>query len=314
MAEHQVKVLIIGGGPAGYTAAIYAARANLAPWVVQGMQPGGQLTITSEVENFPGFTDPILGPQLMEQMAGQATRVGAKLVSDLIQSVDFSQRPFKAVGDSGDIYWAEAVIIATGAQARWLGIDSEKHFQGFGVSGCATCDGFFYRGKPVAVIGGGNSAMEEALYLTNFASQVTLVHRRSSFRGEKILADRIAKNPKIDVVWDSVVEAVLGQEEPTRHVTGVSLQNVKTGVVTEKTVDGVFVAIGHSPATQIFKGQVAMDEEGYIVTKPDSTATDIPGVFAAGDVKDKVFRQAVTSAGMGCMAALEVEKYLASLD
>ncbi len=314
MAEHRVKVLVIGGGPAGYTAAIYAARANLAPWVVQGMQPGGQLTITSEVENFPGFTDPILGPQLMEQMAGQATRVGANLVSDLITSVDLSQRPFRAVGDSGDVYLAEAIVIATGAQARWLGIESESHFQGFGVSGCATCDGFFYRGKPVAVVGGGNSAMEEALYLTNFASHVTLIHRRSSFRGEKILADRIAKNPKIDVIWDSVVDAVLGLEEPTRHVTGLSVRNVKTGALTEKTVDGVFIAIGHSPATQIFKGQVAMDEEGYIVTKPDSTATDIPGVFAAGDVKDKVFRQAVTSAGMGCMAALEVEKYLASLD
>lgn len=314
MTEHRMKVLIIGGGPAGYTAAIYAARANLEPWVVLGMQPGGQLTITSEVENFPGFTDPILGPQLMEQMSGQAARVGAKLISDLITAVDFSGRPFRCTGDSGDLYLADAVVIATGAQARWLGLESEKHFQGFGVSGCATCDGFFYRGKPIAVVGGGNSAMEEALYLTNFASHVTLIHRRDSFRGEKILADRIAKNPKIEVIWDSVVVAVEGDETPTRHVTGLKIENRVTKAQTQLTVDGVFVAIGHSPATEVFKGQVPMDAEGYILTKPDSTATEISGIFAAGDVKDKVFRQAVTSAGMGCMAALEVEKYLAGLE
>jgi len=312
MSEHRTKLLIIGAGPAGYTAAIYAARATLAPILVQGMQPGGQLTITTEIENFPGFAEPVQGPWLMEQMASQAERVGTKLVYDVIKEVDFSQRPFRCTADSGDVFVADSVVIATGAQARWLGIESEKHFQGHGVSGCATCDGFFFRGKEIAVVGGGNSAMEEALYLTHHASKVTLIHRRDEFRGEKILRDRIAANPKIEVVWDSVVEEIVGEETPARTVTGVKIKNVKTNEVTLLPLEGVFIAIGHSPSTQLFKGKLPMDEEGYLLTKPDSTATEIPGIFAAGDVKDRVFRQAVTAAGMGCMAALEVEKYLAS--
>jgi thioredoxin reductase (NADPH) len=309
--EHKVKTLIIGAGPAGYTAAVYAARANLKPMLVQGMQPGGQLTITTDVENYPGFAETIQGPWLMEQMQKQAEHVGTQLVTDTILDVDFSKRPFHCTGDSGDVYIAETVIIATGAQARWLGIDSEKFFQGFGVSACATCDGFFYRGKDVAVIGGGNSALEEALYLTNFASSVTMIHRRDSFRGEKILHDRVNANPKIKIIWDSKVDEIVGDTQPAKSVTGVKISNLKTGAAQTVPVHGVFVAIGHDPATKMFKGKVDMDEGGYIKTAPDSTATNIPGVFAAGDVKDKIFRQAVTAAGMGCMAALEAERFLA---
>lgn len=312
MSSQHAKVLIIGGGPAGYTAAIYAARANLSPVLVQGAQPGGQLTITADVENYPGFAEPVAGPVLMEQMTKQAERVGTTLVSDTIGAVDFSKRPFTCTGESGAVYTADAVVIATGAQARWLGIESEAHFQGYGVSGCATCDGFFYRGKKVVVVGGGNSAMEEALYLAQLASEVVMIHRRDEFRGEKILRDRVAKNPKITVLWDSVLEEVKGQESPVRGVTSVSVRNVKTGAVQDVPTDGVFIAIGHSPATAIFKGKIDMDEEGYILTKPDSTATNVKGVFAAGDVKDKTYRQAVTAAGMGCMAALEIERFFAS--
>lgn len=311
MQPIHTKVLIIGAGPAGYTAAIYAARANLSPVLVQGMQPGGQLTITADVENYPGFAEPVQGPWLMEQMATQAERVGTKLIADTITDVDVTSRPFRCTGESGAIYMADALIIATGAQARWLGLESEKHFQGFGVSGCATCDGFFYRNKKVVVVGGGNSAMEEALYLSQLASHVTMVHRRDAFRGEKILRDRIEKNPKITVVWDSVVEEIKGDETPHRSVTGLLVKNVKTDATTLIETDGVFVAIGHSPSTSLFKGKVATDEEGYILTRADSTATDIEGIFAAGDVRDKVYRQAVTAAGMGCMAALEVERFLA---
>jgi thioredoxin reductase (NADPH) len=310
-ATHQTKTLIIGSGPAGYTAAIYAARANLQPILVQGMQPGGQLTITTDVENYPGFADIVQGPWLMEQMAAQATKVGTKLLFDMIKEVDFSQRPFRCLGESGDAYLADTIIIATGAQARWLGLPSETEFQGHGVSGCATCDGFFFRGKEVAVIGGGNSALEEALYLTNHASKVTIVHRRDRFRGEKILHDRVFAHPKIKVVWNSTVEAIVGETEPAKKVTGVKLRDMQSNTVTTLPVDGIFVAIGHDPATGIFKGKVKMDESGYILTAPDSTATDIPGLFAAGDVKDKVYRQAVTAAGMGCMAALEAERFLA---
>lgn len=309
--SHRTKVLIIGAGPAGYTAAIYAARANLQPILVQGMQPGGQLTITTEVENFPGFADAIQGPWLMEQMQAQAAKVGTTILFDTISDVDFSRRPFTCKADSGDTFVADTVIVATGAQARWLGLESEKKFQGYGVSGCATCDGFFFRGKEVCVVGGGNTALEEALYLTNHASKVTIIHRRDSFRGEKILHDRIASNPKIAIVWDSVIDEVVGDEKPTLSVTGIKVRNVKTGKVTDMPLAGVFVAIGHDPATRLFKGKLKLDDEGYVVTKPDSTATNVPGVFAAGDVKDKVYRQAVTAAGMGCMAALEAERWLA---
>ncbi|MBI1208419.1 MAG: thioredoxin-disulfide reductase [Azospirillum sp.] len=312
MTHHHSKVLIIGAGPAGYTAAIYAARANLAPMLVQGLQPGGQLTITTDVENYPGFADVIQGPWLMEQMQAQAEHVGTTLIADIITAVDLSARPFQATGDSGDSYSADSVIVATGAQARWLGLDSEKLYQGGGVSACATCDGFFFRGKEVVVVGGGNAAVEEAMFLTNFATKVTIVHRRDSFRGEKILHDRLFKNPKIQVVWDSVVDEILGTDDDgPRIVSGVRLKNVRTGAVSDLATDGVFIAIGHDPATAIFKGQLAMDAEGYILTAPDSTAASVPGVFAAGDVKDKVFRQAVTAAGMGCMAALEAERWLA---
>lgn len=304
-------VLIIGAGPAGYTAAIYAARAALKPVLVAGLQPGGQLMITTDVENYPGFADVIQGPWLMEQMRKQAEHVGTRVIEDIITAIDLSRRPFRATGDSGASYLADAVVIATGAQARWLGIPSEKRFQGFGVSACATCDGFFFRGKRVAVIGGGNSAVEEALYLTHHAAQVTLVHRRDSLRAEKILQQRLFANPKIAVVWDHVVDEILGSDEPP-GVTGLRLRHARTGAAQVLEVDGVFIAIGHTPTTALFKGQVEMDAEGYILTAPDSTRTSVPGVFAAGDVQDKVFRQAVTAAGTGCMAALEAEKYLAA--
>ena len=311
MTEYHTKVLIIGAGPAGYTAAIYAARANLQPILVQGLQPGGQLTITTDVENYPGFADVIQGPWLMEQMQKQAEHVGTKTVFDMISKVDFSRRPFVCTADSGDVYVAETVIIATGAQARWLGLPSEDAYRGFGVSACATCDGFFFRGKEVVVVGGGNTAVEEALYLTNHASKVTVVHRRDSFRAEKTLQDRLFKNPKIEVVWNAAIDEIVG-EQNTPHVTGVKLRDTKTGEFRKVPCDGVFIAIGHTPVTEIFKGQLPLDPEGYLMTRPDSTATEISGVFAAGDVKDKVFRQAVTAAGMGCMAALEAEKFIAA--
>ena len=307
--QHHSKVLIIGAGPAGFTAAIYAARANLQPILVTGMQPGGQLTITTDVENYPGFADVIQGPWLMEQMQRQAEHVGTKVILDEIAALDLGRRPFVATGDSGDHYLGDAVIICTGAQARWLGLPSEAAFRGFGVSACATCDGFFFRDKEVVIVGGGNTAVEEAIYLTNHARRVTLVHRRNALRAEKILQDRLFRNPKIDVVWDSVVEEILGLPEPPQ-VTGVRLRNLRTGAVTERPVDGVFIAIGHTPVTGLVAGQLPLDPEGYILTEPDSTATAIPGVYAAGDVRDKVYRQAVTAAGMGCMAALEAEKFL----
>ena len=311
---YHTKTLIIGAGPAGYTAAIYAARANLKPILVQGMQPGGQLTITTDVENYPGFAETIQGPWLMEQMQAQAVKVGTEIIFDVISEVDVSKRPFTCKADSGDIFIADTIIIATGAQARWLGLDSEKKFQGYGVSGCATCDGFFFRGKEVCVIGGGNTALEEALYLTNHATKVTIIHRRDFFRGEKILHDRVEKNPKINVIWDSVVEDVIGDESPTLSVTGIKIRNVKTSQSKTLPTSGVFVAIGHDPATKLFRGKIALDESGYVLTKPDSTATNVAGIFAAGDVKDKIYRQAVTAAGMGCMAALEAEKWLAELE
>jgi thioredoxin reductase (NADPH) len=313
MSAKHAKLVVLGSGPAGYTAAIYAARAMLKPVVIQGTQPGGQMTITTDVENYPGFADVIQGPWLMEQMQAQAAHVGAEFVMDHIARVDLSRRPFRLEGDSGDTYTCDALIIATGAQARWLGLPSEEKFKGHGVSACATCDGFFYKGKKVAVFGGGNTAVEEALFLTNFASKVTIVHRRDAFRAERIMQERLFKNPKIEVIWDSVLQEVTGSENP-KSVTGVSVKNVKTGKVTQLPVDGVFVAIGHAPATELFKGQLEMKESGYLVTAPDSTRTSIPGVFAAGDVKDDIFRQAVTAAGMGCMAALEAERYLAQLE
>ena len=306
----HAKVLILGSGAAGCTAAIYAARANLKPMMIHGLQPGGQMTITTDVENFPGFADVIQGPWLMEQMSAQAKNVGTEIVNDIVTEVDLTQRPLKCVGDSGAVYTGDALIISTGATARWLGLDSEQKFQGFGVSACATCDGFFYREKEVLVVGGGNTAVEEALFLTNFAAKVTLIHRRDSLRAEKIMQDRLFRNPKVAVLWDTVLDEVLGADDPP-SVTGARVKNVKTGETTDLTIDGVFIAIGHDPTTSLFKGQLEMDDEGYLVTKPDSTVTAIPGVFAAGDVKDKVFRQAVTAAGMGCMAALEAEKFLA---
>lgn len=309
----HTRLLIIGAGPAGYTAAIYAARANLSPILVQGLQPGGQLTITTDVENYPGYADVIQGPWLMDQMQKQAEHVGTKLVSDIIVSCDLSHRPFTCIGDSGDTYVAETIVICTGAQARWLGLPSEEKFRGAGVSACATCDGFFFRNRKVAVIGGGNTAVEEALYLTHHASSVTLVHRRDKFRAEQILQTRLFANPKTNVVWNSVVEEIIGGGAPP-HVTGLRLRDVKTGKVSELGCDGVFIAIGHDPVTEIFKGQLALDDDGYIITKPNSTATAVPGVFAAGDVRDKIFRQAVTAAGMGCMAALEAEKFLAAAE
>ena len=308
----HTKVLIIGSGPAGYTAAVYAARAMLKPMLVAGMQPGGQLTITTDVENYPGYGDVIQGPWLMEQMQEQAKNVGTNIINDIIKSVDFKCKPFKAISESGTEYTADSVIISTGAQARWLGLDSEKKFQGYGVSACATCDGFFFKEKKVAVIGGGNSAVEEALYLTNFASKVYLVHRRDELRAEKILQDRLFKNEKVECVWDSELKEIVGDEDPL-NVKSINIKNTKTIVTSSIELDGVFVAIGHDPATQIFRDQVEMDEDGYIITKPDSTLTNVEGVYAAGDVKDKIYRQAVTAAGMGCMAALEAEKYLAEL-
>ncbi len=313
MSSKHARVIILGSGPAGYTAAIYAARAMLKPIVIQGSQPGGQMTITTDVENYPGFAEVVQGPWLMEQMQAQAEHVGTEIVMDHISKVDFTRHPFRLEGDSGDTYTCDALIIATGAQARWLGLPSEEAFKGYGVSACATCDGFFYKGKEVAVIGGGNTAVEEALFLTNFASKVTIVHRRDAFRAEKIIQERLFKNPKIEVVWDSVLGEVLGTQTP-KTVTGVKLKNVRTGAVSELKVDGVFVAIGHAPATELFKGKLETSPSGYLLTAPDSTKTSIPGVFAAGDVKDEVFRQAVTAAGMGCMAALEAERYLAKLE
>ncbi len=310
MTEHHSKVLIIGSGAAGYTAAVYAARANLKPLWVRGMQPGGQLTITTDVENYPGFADPVQGPWLMEQMYAQAVNVGTVMIEDTIVEADLSKRPFTLKGDSGVIYTGDTLIICTGATARWLGMPSETKFTGFGVSACATCDGFFYREKEVAVIGGGNTAAEEALFLTNFASKVTLVHRRDQLRAEKILQDRVAANAKIKVAWDSVPEEILGDEQPP-GVTGLRLRNVKTDAVSEIAVHGVFIAIGHDPNTGIFKGQIELDDGGYIITKPDSTQTNIAGVFAAGDVQDRIYQQAVTAAGTGCMSALEAESFLA---
>ena len=310
MASHHGKVLILGSGPAGLTAAIYAARASLEPLLVHGIQPGGQMTITTDVENYPGFADVVQGPWLMEQMQAQAEAVGTKFVADEIVSVDLSRRPFHATGDSGDGFSFESLIITTGAQARWLGLESEQKFQGFGVSACATCDGFFFRGKDVIVVGGGNTAVEEALYLTNHASKVTLVHRRDALRAEKILQQRLLSHPKIEVQWDTVLDEVLGDANPL-GVTGARLRNLKTGKAHDAKVDGVFIAIGHTPNTEVFKGHLDMDDEGYLVTQADSTRTNIPGVFAAGDVQDKIFRQAVTAAGTGCMAALEAEKFLA---
>jgi len=307
----HAKVVIIGSGPAGYTAAIYAARAMLEPVLIQGMQPGGQLTITTDVENYPGFADVIQGPWLMEQMQKQAEHVGTRIVTDLVVKADLARRPFRLECDSGDVYLADALIIATGAQARWLDLPSEQKFKGYGVSACATCDGFFYRNKEVLVIGGGNTAVEEALFLTNFASRVTVVHRRDSFRAERILQDRLFRHPKIDVLWDTVLEDVIGTENPMK-VTEARLRNVKTGEVTQRGVDGIFIAIGHSPASELFVGQIEMKPSNYIRTAPHSTATSVPGVFAAGDVTDDVYRQAVTAAGQGCMAALEAERFLAA--
>ncbi len=310
MTEHQTKVLIIGSGAAGCTAAIYAARASLNPIMVHGLQPGGQLTITTDVENFPGFEHAVQGPWLMEQMEKQAAHVGTKIMHDTIMKVDLSKRPFTAVGESGDSYVAETLVIATGATARWLGMPTEKKFAGFGISACATCDGFFFKGKEVLVIGGGNSAVEEALYLTNHATKVTLIHRRDSLRAEKIGQQRLFAHPKISVIWDSVVEEFVGTENPN-SLTGARLKNIKTGAVSDIKADGAFIAIGHTPNTELFKGVVTMDADGYIVTTPGSTKTNIAGVFAAGDVQDKIFRQAVTAAGTGCMAALEAERFLA---
>ncbi|MGI9373335.1 MAG: thioredoxin-disulfide reductase [Hyphomicrobiales bacterium] len=310
MADRHIKVLILGSGPAGYTAAIYAARAMLNPVVVEGIQPGGQLTITTDVENYPGFADVIQGPWLMEQMRAQAEHVGTEFISDHISKADLSQRPFRLTGDSGDVYTCDVLVICTGAQAKWIGMETEEKFKGFGVSACATCDGFFYRGKKVIVVGGGNTAVEEALYLTNFASEVILVHRRDELRSERILQERLFNNEKVTVRWDTVLDEVLGTDEPL-GVTGARLRNVKTGEVEDVDVDGVFIAIGHAPSTELFVEQLETKQGGYLITKPDSTATSIDGVYAAGDVTDDIYRQAVTAAGMGCMAALEAEKFLA---
>jgi thioredoxin reductase (NADPH) len=309
-AKH-VKLVIVGSGPAGYTAAIYAARAMLQPVLIEGIQPGGQLTITTDVENYPGFADVIQGPWLMEQMKAQAAHVGTEIVNDHVADLDVSERPFRLTCESGAVYLADTVILATGAQAKWLDMPSEQQYRGFGVSACATCDGFFYRNKEVVVVGGGNTAVEEALFLTNFAAKVTVVHRRDSFRAERILQDRLFKNPKIEVIWDHAIDEVLGGGEPAK-VTGVRLKNVRTGAVTERRIDGIFIAIGHAPATALVDGKVKMKPSGYVWTAADSTATSIPGLFAAGDVTDDIFRQAVTAAGLGCMAALEAERFIAA--
>jgi len=308
-SKKHSKVLIIGSGPAGYTAAIYAARAMLKPILVYGSEPGGQLSTTTDVQNYPGYSDVIQGPWLMDQMKEQAKAVGTELIEDQIKSVDLSKNPFKAIGDSGKIYTADSLIISTGAQARWLNLKSEEEYKGFGVSACATCDGFFFKQKEVAVVGGGNAAVEEAIFLTKFASKVKLIHRRDKLRAEKLLQTKLMNNKKIEIIWDSVVEDVMGQKDP-KNVTGIKIKNLKTNSVSDLKIDGLFIAIGHDPATSLFKGQLDMDKDGYIITKPDSTATKIPGVYAAGDVKDKIFRQAVTAAGMGCMSALEAEKFL----
>ena len=305
----HTKVLIIGSGPAGYTAAVYAARAMLNPVLVHGMEPGGQLTTTTDVENYPGFAEVIQGPWLMDQMKEQAKAVGTEMIEDHISSVNLKSKPFEATGESGQKYTADSIIISTGAQARWLNLKSEQEYRGFGVSACATCDGFFFKDKKVAVVGGGNAAVEEAMFLTKFASKVQLIHRRNSLRAEKMLQKKLMENKKIEIIWDSVVEEVIGENEP-KNVKGLKIKNVKTNETKELKIDGLFIAIGHDPATELFKNQLEMDKEGYLITKPDSTQTNIPGVFAAGDVKDKIFRQAVTAAGMGCMAALEAEKHL----
>ena len=310
-SKKHSKVLILGSGPAGYTAAIYAARAMLKPILVHGAEPGGQMTTTTDVQNYPGYSDIIQGPWLMDQMKDQAKAVGTDMIQDHIKKVDLSKKPFIAIGDSGQEYTGDSIIISTGAQARWLNLKSEQEYRGFGVSGCATCDGFFFKDKEVAVIGGGNAAVEEALFLTKFATKVRLIHRREKLRAEKMLQKKLMENKKIEIIWDSVLEEVLGNEKP-KGVTGIKIKNVKTNKTTQLNIHGLFIAIGHDPATSLFKGQLDMDKEGYLITKPDSTQTNKPGVFAAGDVKDKVFRQAVTAAGMGCMSALEVEKFLAS--
>ena len=307
----HTKVLIIGSGPAGYTAAVYAARAMLKPILVYGIEPGGQMTTTTDVENYPGFSDVIQGPWLMEQMKEQAKAVGTEMIEDHITSVNLKSKPFEAIGDSGQKYTADSIIISTGAQARWLNLKSEQEFRGFGVSACATCDGFFFKDKEVAVVGGGNAAVEEAIFLTKFATKVKLIHRRDSLRAEKLLQSKLMANKKIEIIWDSVLEEVLGDKDP-KNVKAIKIKNVKTNKVEELKIDGLFIAIGHDPATQLFKNQLEMDKEGYLITKPDSTATNVPGIFAAGDVKDKIFRQAVTAAGMGCMSALEAEKFLSS--
>jgi len=310
-SKKHSKVLIIGSGPAGYTAAIYTARAMLKPMLVHGTEPGGQMTTTTDVQNYPGYSDVIQGPWLMDQMKDQAKAVGTDMIQDHIKKVDLSKKPFEAIGDSGQEYTADSIIISTGAQARWLNLPSEQKYRGFGVSGCATCDGFFFKDKEVAVIGGGNAAVEEAIFLTKFATKVKLIHRRSELRAEKMLQKKLMENKKIEIIWDSVLEEVLGNEKP-KGVNGIKIKNVKTNKTTQFNVHGLFIAIGHDPATSLFKGQLDMDKEGYLITKPDSTQTNKPGVFAAGDVKDKIFRQAVTAAGMGCMSALEAEKFLSS--
>jgi thioredoxin reductase (NADPH) len=305
----HTKVLILGSGPAGYTAAIYAARAMLKPILVYGSQPGGQLTTTTDVENYPGYSKVIQGPWLMDEMKGQAEAVGTEMIQDHINKVDLSKKPFEAVGDSGQVYTADSFIISTGAQARWLNLKSEQEFRGFGVSACATCDGFFFKDKEVAVVGGGNAAVEEAMFLTKFASKVHLIHRRNELRAEKMLQEKLKANKKIEIIWDSAVDEVLGTAEP-KVVNALKIKNLKTNKISNLKVDGLFIAIGHDPATALFKNQLDMDKEGYLITKSDSTETNIPGVFAAGDVKDKIFRQAVTAAGMGCMSALEAEKFI----
>ena len=307
--EKHTKILILGSGSAGYTAAIYASRAMLKPILISGIEPGGQLSTTTDVENYPGFAGVIQGPWLMEQMKEQAKTVGTELIDDHIKEVKLNEKPFQAIGDNGQIYTADSLIISTGAQARWLNIKSEQEFRGFGVSACATCDGFFFKEKEVAVVGGGNAAVEEAMFLTKFASKVKLIHRRDKLRAEKLLQKKLMNNKKIEIIWDSVVEDVLGDKKP-KSVKGLKIKNIKSNKISELKIDGLFIAIGHDPATSLFKGQLNMDKDGYVVTKPDSTVTNIPGVFAAGDVKDKIFRQAVTAAGMGCMAALEAEKFL----